>query len=154
MFNTILSYIRKTPRREKWMLIFCKYIPYPTAIGYLGIFIYLVFTQDQRILFFVIRPASVFIVVTFFRKVMNRPRPYDTLQIEPLFKHKKGESFPSRHTASAFIIALVCFTITPMFGSFLLVIASLVAITRVIAGVHYISDVIIAISIAYMGWWI
>lgn len=152
IYNTILSFIKENPSREKRILIFCKYIPYLTALGYACILIYLIITQNQKILFYIIKPLVVFIVVTIFRKIVNRPRPYETLTIQPLFKHRTGESFPSRHTASAFIIALVSFTIHPMFGIFLLVIASLVAITRVLAGVHYISDVIVAIIIAYIIW--
>lgn len=152
VYTTILSYIRSSDTKEQYFITFCKYIPYVTAIGYLFTIIYLLVSKDSRIIFSIIRPIGVFLVVTIFRKLINRPRPYDSLAIQPLFKHKKGESFPSRHTASAFIIALVCFSINPITGTFLLFIALLVAITRIIAGVHYPSDVLAAIVIAYIGW--
>lgn len=152
LYNTILKKVRKTYSTEKYTTLFCKKIPYITAIGYIGILAYLVFTKNNLIFITIIKPVIVFLLVTVFRKIINRPRPYEALQITPLFKHKKGESFPSRHTASAFIIALVSYTVIPSFGIFLLIIASLVAITRIIAGVHYISDVLVAIFIAFIIW--
>lgn len=152
LYITILNWVRQTPNREKYITVFCKKVPYITAFGYICILSYLIYMQDTRIYITILKPLTTFIVVTIFRKIINRPRPYETLNIIPLFKHKKGESFPSRHSASAFIIALVCYSILPYFGIFLLIIASLVAMTRIIAGVHYISDVLVAISISIIIW--
>ena len=151
IYITILSFIRKNNTRENFTITFCKYIPYVTAISYIFTILYLLISKDSRIIPSLLKPLAVVLVVTVFRKLINRPRPYDTLNIQPLFKHKKGESFPSRHTASAFIIALVCFTVNPIPGSLLIITASLVAITRIIAGVHYPSDVLVAIIIAFLG---
>ena len=67
-----------------------------------------------------------------------------------IIKPKKGESFPSRHAVSAMIIALVCFGINIYLGIFALVIALLICISRIMAGVHYISDVFVSIIIAFM----
>lgn len=153
-YTILLKKVRKSQKREKITICFCKGIPYVTGISYLGVLLYLAVTKDPRLLAAIGKPLGVFIVVTVIRKIINRPRPYDTLYIDPLFMHKHGESFPSRHTASAFIIALTCFSIIEPLGIVLLVVASLVAVTRIVAGVHYISDVLVAILIAYVGWWI
>ena len=48
------------------------------------------------------------------------------------------------------IIALVCFGINIYLGIFALVIALLICISRIMAGVHYISDVFVSIIIAFM----
>lgn len=152
LYNTILNKARKTYRTEKYITVFCKKIPYVTAIGYICIIVYLLYTKNNLIFVTILKPIVAFLIVTIFRKIINRPRPYETLQITPLFKHKKGESFPSRHTASAFIIAFVGYSVIPSFGIFLVIIASIVAITRIVAGVHYISDVLVAILIAFIVW--
>ena len=50
---------------------------------------------------------------------------------------------PSRHVFSASIIAMMCFTISPLFACILLVLAALEGYIRVVGGVHYPLDVII-----------
>ena len=86
--------------------------------------------------------------LTIFRKIVNRPRPYDHMDIKPLKGHKHGESFPSRHSVSACIIALICFYANTYIGIFACIIAIIVSLTRIFSGVHHISDVFAAIIIA------
>lgn len=90
--------------------------------------------------------------VTFFRKIFNRPRPYEKFATTSVFgKNKKGESMPSRHTACAFIIAMAFMYVSIPLGIAYLIISTLIMISRVLAGVHFISDVIagMAISLLY-----
>ena len=96
----------------------------------------------------IIKPLSAFLIVTLFRKVVNRPRPYEAMNIEPLLTHKQGESFPSRHTVSAFIIALMFTHVNVYLGIMALIVAIIISGSRILAGVHYISDVVVAILIA------
>lgn len=96
----------------------------------------------------ILRPLSAFILVTLIRKIINRKRPYETIDIIPLSKHKQGESFPSRHTVSAFAIAFACLNVNVTLGGFMVILAIIIASTRVLCGVHYLSDVISAIVIA------
>ena len=72
------------------------------------------------------------------------------MNIEPLIKHKHGESFPSRHTVSAFAIAFACLHIYLPLGIIMTILAIIVSSSRILCGVHYISDVISAIIIAFI----
>ena len=72
------------------------------------------------------------------------------MDIEPLIKHKQGESFPSRHTVSAFAIAFACLKVSLPLGIVMLLLAITVSLSRILCGVHYISDVISAIVIAFI----
>lgn len=58
---------------------------------------------------------------------------------------------PSRHTACAFIIAMAFMYVSIPLGIAYLIISTLIMISRVLAGVHFISDVIagMAISLLY-----
>lgn len=58
---------------------------------------------------------------------------------------------PSRHTACAFIIAMTFMYVSIPLGIAYLIISALIMISRVLAGVHFISDVIagMAISLLY-----
>ncbi|MEG0365209.1 MAG: phosphatase PAP2 family protein [Coprobacillus sp.] len=147
-YQTILTYISKRPTLKKIILIIVKYSPYITMAIYPCILIYLLIIQSPLLLQVLYKPFGAFIVVTIIRKLVNRKRPYETLNIEPLVAHKKGESFPSRHAVSSMIIGLVCFYVHPILGIFGVTVATIVCLSRIIAGVHYISDVLVAIAIA------
>ena len=91
---------------------------------------------------FIFIPAICFLTVTIFRKVINKQRPYEKLPIQSLIKkEKKGQSFPSRHVFSIFLIATLWFCFWKPVGIFLFIAGIFLAIVRVIGGVHFISDV-------------
>lgn len=100
-----------------------------------------------------------FVLLTVFRRAYNRPRPYEALGITPLIaKEKSGQSFPSRHVFSAFIIAMCWLRFEPTVGAVLLVFGLILGIIRVLGGVHYISDVVagglFAVVCGLAGLWI
>lgn len=83
-----------------------------------------------------------FLLLSLFRKCINRPRPYETLNIIPLLKKDSaGCSFPSRHVFSAFLIAMCYLSVNFRAGVGLLFLGGALALVRVIGGVHYPSDV-------------
>ena len=99
-----------------------------------------------------------FVAVTVIRKIINAPRPYE---IFPLFegelpKSKKGESFPSRHAFSAFVIGTLTLLTDPFLGIPLLLCALAMSAARVLLGVHFVRDVVaggaIGIASAVIGW--
>ena len=62
---------------------------------------------SERFLRFALIPLITFILVTVARAIINAPRPYEKYHYTPAVpKDTKGKSFPSRHTVSAFIIAM------------------------------------------------
>lgn len=153
-YQSLLSYIHQSPKLKKIIILICHYCPYIPFVLYPCILIYLFMTKNILFIPTIIKPLSAFLIVTIFRKIINRPRPYESMDIEPLLEHKKGESFPSRHTVSAFIIALVCFPIHIYLGILTLMIAIIISLSRILAGVHYISDVIVSILIAFTIYYI
>ena len=90
----------------------------------------------------IVIPALCFLIVTVFRKVVNRKRPYEKFPITSLIKKdKRGQSFPSRHVFSIFLIATLWFYFCKPVGIFLFIAGIFLAIVRVVGGVHFISDV-------------
>lgn len=153
-YTTLLSYIRQHHVLEQVIILLTKILPYITSCLYLCILIYLFITNSPLLWDTLWRPMVAFIVVTIFRKLINRPRPYEKMAIEPLLGHKQGESFPSRHTLSSMIIALVCFPINLYLGIFTLIVAIILSVCRILAGVHYISDVLVSVIIALFFYFI
>lgn len=117
-----------------------------TALGYITYPLLLVYSflyEKNRYISFILIPATGFILLTFVRKKINKKRPYEALDIQPIIhKDTKGNSMPSRHVFSLSIIALSWFVVSPMIGSILILCSILIACIRVIGGVHYPSDVI------------
>lgn len=102
-------------------------------------------------------PAGAFWTGSALRAYLDRPRPYTALGYQPLFpKKEKGRSMPSRHCFSAAAIAVVALYSNPPLGILLAVLAVLIAASRVITGVHYISDVLAGLAFgsgfALVGW--
>lgn len=84
-----------------------------------------------------------FAAVSFFRRRFNAPRPYECCAIAPLIaRDGAGKSFPSRHAFSAFAIAASWFAARAPVAVVLLVAAVVLAVCRVLGGVHFPRDVV------------
>ena len=91
----------------------------------------------------VLVPAVGFIAVSALRVVVGEPRPYESLDIEPLIqKDTSRRSFPSRHVFSAFVIAMAWLAWCVPVGVALLVASAILAVVRVLGGVHWPRDVV------------
>ena len=140
LYQNMLQTIRNHPLLKKLIIYSSKYIPLITFIIYSTVLIYLFITKNNLLLSTIIKPLLSFIIVTIFRKIINRKRPYEKMNIKPLLSHK---------SVSAFSISLACLKINILLGNIMLILAILVSLSRILCGVHYISDVISAIIIAF-----
>lgn len=104
--------------------------------------IWMAVQTDKRFFAFLFIPAFFFFAMSRIRKLLNSPRPYEVYDIQPLISRDgSGQSFPSRHVFSIFMIGtLWCGTALPV-GVFLLICGLLLAFIRVVAGVHFPKDV-------------
>lgn len=151
-FIRVTDATRALAGRSKLFALLLELPTYLYMAAYAGVGLFLLLTRDMRLVRFVLVPACVFLAATLLRKAINRPRPYDALDFVPVGKYKKGkgQSMPSRHTASAAAIALACVYVFPypavmgLAGGLCL----LVAFGRVVKGMHYPSDVLCALLLA------
>lgn len=122
---------------------------------YAALLVVLFFMRDERLLRVILVPALSFAAVTVFRKACNAPRPYEVWDTPPLItKDTKGNSFPSRHVFSIYIIAMAMIYIQPVPGLLLIAAGILLAAVRVIARVHFLKDVIAGAAIGTVAGWI
>ena len=109
---------------------------------------------DARIVRALLVPAACFLVVTVLRPLIDRERPYDYFDSTPVgsYKRGKGRSMPSRHTASAAAIACAVIYAFPGWPAavFMVALSLLIAALRVLAGQHYLSDVLAAVAISFV----
>ena len=93
---------------------------------------------------YVFIPASGFVILSFLRKKINAPRPYEEWGIKPLLdRDSPGQSMPSRHVFSATIISMACFHASLSVGVILLILSAFLGLVRVLGGVHYPKDVLV-----------
>lgn len=91
-------------------------------------------------------PALGFVLLSIFRKRYNAPRPYEVFETpSALKKTTKGKSFPSRHVFSIFVIGTTFIYVCPLesIGIVILCLGVILAIIRVIGGIHFTKDVLV-----------
>ena len=130
--------------------IIYKYASYPVFVLYPLLLIYTFWSgRIAEFIKILVIPAVTFVMVTLLRLITNRARPYEVLDINPLIKkNKSGQSFPSRHAASVFIIAMAFLYVNVYAGVALLILGSLMCVSRVLAGVHFVCDVVLGALIS------
>ena len=98
----------------------------------------------KQVLIYVFIPASGFVILSFLRKKINAPRPYEVWGIVPLLdRDSPGQSMPSRHVFSATIISMACLHASLSVGVILLVFSALLGLVRFLGGVHFPKDVVV-----------
>lgn len=95
-------------------------------------------------------------VALFFNQLIEliyfRSRPFVTGSVSLLIeKSAESTSFPSNHAAGAFAIAFALYWRKWKYGTLMIVLASLLAFSRVFVGVHYPFDVLSGALVAFIA---
>ena len=104
--------------------------------------LYLAFTNSRtEALCVVCMTAIPFFTVSLFRRFFNAPRPYELYGFyDEKPKEQKGRSFPSRHVFSGFIIGCTAFVYSLPLALLALILSLLLAVSRILLGIHFIRD--------------
>ncbi len=93
----------------------------------------------------------------FLKNLVNRTRPYEVIEgLTYLVRTPVDSSFPSGHSACSFAVACIMFRRLPRkYGVPALILAIVIALSRLYVGVHYPSDVLFGtisgIAISYVA---
>lgn len=128
---------------EKAINLSNRLITYSVYATYPVVLVLLMYSRDARFWRVLLAPSISFVVVSIFRNYVDAPRPYEVTGKTPIItKDTKGKSFPSRHVFSVFVIASTLYFISKPLGIFLMLAGCVLAVLRVIGGVHFPRDVI------------
>ena len=145
-YDHIAGKIKNNPFLLSLLKSFNRFMTVVMPIVYL-ILLVITYLQEglgKQVWIYLFIPASGFVILSFLRKKINAPRPYEVWEIVPLLdRDSPGQSMPSRHVFSATIISMACLHASPSVGVILLVLSTLLALVRVLGGVHYPKDVLV-----------
>ena len=93
------------------------------------------------------------LITQIIKHLIGRPRPNHTLGEGFNFLNfdSSFHSFPSGHTSTIFIVALVFSMFTPRLKYFYFCCASIIALSRVIVGAHFLTDIIGGVIVSFVG---
>ena len=145
-YDHMAANIKNNPFLLSLLRTFNRFMTVVMPIVYL-ILLVITYLQEglgKQVWIYLFIPASGFVILSFLRKKINAPRPYEVWEIVPLLdRDSPGQSMPSRHVFSATIISMACLHASPSVGVILLVLSTLLALVRVLGGVHYPKDVLV-----------
>lgn len=145
-YGHVASNIKNKPFLLRLLRTFNLFMTVVMPIVYLTLLAttYLQQGLGKQVLMYVFIPASGFVILSFLRKKINAPRPYEEWDIKPLLdRDSPGQSMPSRHVFSATIISMACLHASLSVGVILLVLSALLGLVRVLGGVHFPKDVVV-----------
>ena len=157
-YERISAPFRRSERATAALSALNKLLVWATAAAFLGLAAWLALHQDARIIRYLAVCALSFAGATALRSALNRPRPYELYPIEGLIKKDtKGKSFPSRHLFSASVISCALLWVNIPAGEACFAATAILAVIRVVGGVHFPRDVIAGIALGLacgvVGFW-
>ena len=140
----LLRAVYASEKKKKCLSVTGKICVYTNIVFFALVLALLVLGPNPRSSLIAAASAALgYAVVTVSRKLFNYPRPYEVYDfyiVKP--REKQGESFPSRHCYSAFVITTLSWLVSPVVSAALLLLAVLIAVTRVLLGIHFVRDVL------------
>lgn len=90
-------------------------------------------------------------VVEIIKIATSLPRPFLALSdVEPLFFYGGYDSFPSGHSTLFFAIGIGVFIYHKGWGTLLLIAALLIALSRVVVGIHFPVDILVGALVGFL----
>ncbi|MEW5908015.1 MAG: phosphatase PAP2 family protein [Patescibacteria group bacterium] len=145
---------------DSLVIFFAKYLQYFLIFFFIVLLIFWKYKHNDKIRIILVTAGSIIIsrlaITELVRFFYYRPRPFFSHNVYQLFFKNSGtfsSSFPSGHSAFFFAMSAAIYFYNKKWGAVFFIASILMNISRVIAGIHYPSDIlwgmIIGIASAY-----
>ena len=155
VFRFLNGFAGKSPITDRIFIFLADYLPYVLGL----VFLILLFRTSMNLRWRLIITTAVsaffarFIITEIIRFLYHRPRPFSVWHVTQLVSENKW-SFPSGHAVFFFAVAASIYIYNKKWGILFYIAAFLISVARVVAGVHYPTDIIggaiIGILCAYL----
>ncbi len=139
LFNIITNFWGRFLFLDYLFIFLGKYFGYILIILFI-----LLFLKKKKDIFYNVFFSVIlarFIIVPIIRFFYYKDRPFVVYDFVALIDKEAVNSFPSGHATFFFAFAVAIFLINKKIGTFFLISAFLISISRVYTGIHYPSDI-------------
>lgn len=157
LFFYLNSFAGKSQIFDGLIVFFSAYLQYLLAVVFLLFLFFSAHPKRKKSYIFWTTACSIIIarfgITEIIRIFYQRPRPFMTYQVHQLLAENEW-SFPSGHAAFFFAMAAAIYFYNKKWGIGFFLAAMVISISRIIAGVHYPSDIIggmlVGVAVAYL----
>ena len=155
LFYLLNNLAGQWPFLDKVIVFLGQYLAYILGVLFLA-YVFLLHSKQEKFQLLLIAGISAFFarfgVVEVIRLFYQRPRPFVDMPVYQLLTNNEW-SFPSGHATFFFALATALYLYHKKWGIGFFIAATIISVSRVIAGIHYPSDIVagalIGIIVAY-----
>ena len=156
LFYLLNNLAGQSPLFDK-VIVFCaSYLAYILIVLFLALVFFSAYPKREKLQILLVVGISTVIarfgITELIRFFYHRPRPFLALPVHQLLTDTAW-SFPSGHATFFFAMAMIVYLYNKKVGIAFFVAVTLITVSRVIAGIHYPSDIVggalIGIAVAY-----
>ena len=156
LFSALNALAGQSRLGDAVILFFATYLAYVVPAVLLALVFFSNKERREKVELLIVVGVASFVarfgVTEIIRFFYHRPRPFLTLSAHPLFTDSSW-SFPSGHATFFFALATAVYLYNKKWGIGFFIAAAAIAVGRVMAGVHYPSDILagalVGIIVAY-----
>ena len=148
LFTRVHSLVGQSAVLDYLAIFFAEYSQYVIAAWFVWLCVRRHAQLENRILVVVAATAALvarIVVKSIILLFVAEPRPFVYLHFIPLISPAAGEelqSFPSGHALFFFALASATFLFNKRYGAYLLIVASIMGLSRIYVGVHWPFDIV------------
>ena len=156
LFYLLNNLAGQSPLFDAVIVFFASYLAYILVALFLVLVFFSQYPKREKLQIFWVTVISTIIarfgVTELIRFFYHRPRPFIDLPVNQLITSNEW-SFPSGHATFFFAMAIAIYLYNKKWGIFFFLATILITVSRVIAGIHYPSDIVggalIGVAVAY-----
>lgn len=157
LFSLLNNLAGQSPLLDEIIVFFASYLAYILPIVLLGLVYFSQYPKRGKWELILVAGISSIIsrfgITELIRFFYNRPRPFVALPYVHQLLTETSWSFPSGHATFFFALATAVYLYNKKWGIWFFIATILITVSRVIAGIHYLSDIIagaiVGIAVAY-----
>ena len=145
LFYLLNNLAGQLPIRDTVIVFFASYLAYVLVVVFLALVFFSAYSKREKLEMLLVAGISSIIarfgITELIRFLYHRPRPFSVLPVHQLLTDSAW-SFPSGHATFFFALATAVYLYNKKWSIGFFVATILMTVSRIIAGIHYPSDIV------------